>query len=105
MAFSESGEPEIVRRTSTFGYNEYKLIVEVQNSDQNAIGLAVLDGQLIVIALHYKTKHSSSNASTVSSDSSGCEDNVLNNSMTMLAPMTTGKWMIQSHNPFKQIFS
>eukprot|EP00794_Sanderia_malayensis_P016080 gene16080-17703_t len=77
-------------RRGSHSTNEYKLIVEVQNSDQNAIGLAVIDGQLIAISLHYKTRHGSSNASTVSSDSSGCEDNVMNNSLVMLAPMVTG---------------
>ena len=75
--------------------NEYKLLAEVQTSDQNAVGLAVIAGQVVAISLHCKTKQTSSNASTTSTDSSGCEDGPLNNSMTMLAPMTTGNFIFK----------
>ena len=83
-----------VKGESSHSPNEYKLIADLQTSDQNAIGLAVLADQLVTIAIHYKTRQSSSNASTVSSDSSGCEDNVLNSSMTMLTPMSKGETYI-----------
>jgi len=92
------GNPEIsdelnypVKCKSTVPCNEYKLLAVMQTSDQNAVALAVIADQVVAVSLHYKMRQNSSNASTTSSDSSGCEDNSLNSSMTMLAPMTTGR--------------
>ena len=70
--------------------DEYKLLAVMQTSDQSAVALAVIADQVVAVSLHYKMRQNSSNASTASSDSSGCEDNSMNSSMTMLAPMTTG---------------
>ena len=78
-------------KSSAFS-NEYKLLAEMQISDQNAVGLAVIADQVVAISLHCKAKQYSSNSSTTSSDSFGSEDNALNNSLTMLAPMTTGNF-------------
>ena len=83
-----------VKCKSTVPCNEYKLLAVMQTSDQNAVALAVIADQVVAVSLHYKMRQNSSNASTTSSDSSGCEDNSLNSSMTMLAPMTTGIFSI-----------